>query len=72
MPQNVSRETKREIGMEDCIASSVLMDDDLAGQAPVQPLPWRQCAPLMFFGSLACYGLGFLVAAGFSHILSLI
>ena len=34
----------------------------------VTPLPWRQCAALMVLASLAIYGVGFLIVAGFNHL----
>ena len=34
----------------------------------VKPLPWRQCAALMVLASMAVYGLGFLIVAGFNHL----
>ena len=44
---------------------SALAKDALAGD---KPLPWRQCAALMILASLAVYGLGFLIVAGFNHL----
>jgi hypothetical protein len=40
-------------------------------ESKLTPLPWRQCAPLILLGSLVFYGLGFLVAAGFHHVLAI-
>src|SRR5438045_2634418 len=47
------------------VLGSGLAKDALAG---VKPLPWRQCAALMVLASLAVYGLGFLIVAGFNHL----
>jgi len=44
---------------------STTAKDALVG---VKPLPWRQCAALMVLASMAVYGLGFLIVAGFNHL----
>jgi hypothetical protein len=47
------------------VSPSVISDDVLPD---VNPLPWRQCAVLMVLASVAVYGLGFVIVAGFSHL----
>ena len=62
-----------EILAEESVAARPLGDEYLTDSVPeVTPLAWRHCAALMFLGSAACYGLGFLVAAGFHHLLGLL
>lgn len=56
---------------EDVISAYGAADETMAENlAGVPPLPWRQCAPLIFFASAACYALGYLVVAVFDHLLA--
>lgn len=58
---------------EDVFSTYAVDEDALANSLPdVTPLPWLQCAGLIFLGSAACYGLGFLVLLGFNHLLTLL
>ena len=65
-PHTVSQHTIWEESVADNrVLGSALAKDALVG---VKPLPWRQCAALMVLASLAVYGLGFLIVAGFNHL----
>jgi hypothetical protein len=58
---------------EDVFSAHAVDENRLTNGLPdVTPLPWLQCAGLIFLGSATCYGLGFLVLLGFIHLLGLV
>ena len=70
VPQRFASHTLPAWCGEDTVAEnqrlgSAILEDALPH---VKPLPWRQCAVLMVLGSVAVYGLGFLVVAAFNHL----